>query len=48
MTSDSSKDTNTPEQPDRVHPRPLAAPVLEDGRLRTVLPPLFWNVICVK
>ena len=48
MTSDSPKDTNTPEQPDRVHPRSLAAPVLEEGRLHATLPPLSWNVIRVK
>lgn len=48
MTADSPKDTNTPEQPDRVTPRMLSAPVLEDGRLHTVLPPLSWNMIRIK
>ncbi|WP_020574447.1 alpha-N-arabinofuranosidase [Actinopolymorpha alba] len=37
--------TNTRDNPDRVVPQTMPAPVLEDGRVRFELPPLSWNLI---
>ncbi|GHH84155.1 alpha-N-arabinofuranosidase [Streptomyces sulfonofaciens] len=36
---------NTRDAPDRVTPRPVAGTTLAEGRLRTVLEPLSWNVV---
>jgi alpha-N-arabinofuranosidase len=39
---------NTADRPDRVGPRRLDDPKLDEGRLQAVLPPLSWNMIRIS
>jgi alpha-L-arabinofuranosidase len=45
LTDEDVRATNTAEDPERVRPRSEPDTKITDGRLRTVLPPLSWNVI---
>jgi alpha-N-arabinofuranosidase len=45
IADDDPDAVNTAAEPDRVSPRRLADRAVDGGRLRTVLPPLSWNLI---
>jgi len=36
------------EQPDRVTPRELDEPKVDDGRVQVVLPALSWNMVRIR
>jgi alpha-N-arabinofuranosidase len=45
LTDEDVRATNTAKDPECVRPRSESDTKITDGRLRTVLPPLSWNVI---
>ncbi len=45
LADDDPDAINTAAEPDRVSPRRLADRTIDAGRLRTVLPPLSWNLL---
>ena len=45
LTDDDLRATNTQTAPDRVTPRPLAAPAADGTRRTLVLPPVSWSAV---
>jgi alpha-L-arabinofuranosidase len=48
LTDEEASASNTLEKPERVRPQSGSGAEVADGRLRTVLPPLSWNVIVLR
>ena len=48
LADDDVRAQNTAEQPDRVTPRTLDPPQVDDGAVTAVLPPVSWNVLRLR